>query len=286
MEIQWYPGHMAKTLRIIKEHLKLVEIVLEMLDARIPLSSSNPELGKMIPPGKRLIAMNKADLADPEKTKVWIEHYRRLGLSSVSLNSIDERGIDGLLKEIRVMGDAQRQKWEARGRIQKTIRVMIVGIPNVGKSSLINRLSRKSSAKTGNKPGVTKSKQWIKVDKDIMLLDTPGILWPKFEDRETGINLAITGAIKEEIIDMEEIAVKMIEKILRIDEQRLTGLYGIEKTWEDATDLFKQIGIKRGCLLAGGRVDTLRAARIVLEDYRLGRMGRITLETPESIGSS
>lgn len=281
MEIQWYPGHMAKTLKIIKEHLKLAEIVVEMLDARIPQSSSNPELGKIIPPAKRLIAMNKADLADPQKTKAWIEHFRGRGFSGVSLNSIDERGIDGLIREIRVMGDVQRQKWEARGRIQKTIRVMIVGIPNVGKSSLINRLSKKGSAKTGNKPGVTKSKQWIKVDKDIMLLDTPGVLWPKFDDIETGMNLAITGAIKEEIIDTEQIALRLIEKTLLMDEQRLTGLYGIESPWKDAADLFGQIGIKRGCLLTGERVDLLRTARIVLEDYRSGRMGRITLEMPE-----
>jgi ribosome biogenesis GTPase A len=282
MEIQWFPGHMAKTRRLIEENLKLVELVLELLDARIPYSSSNPELKRLIPAGKRLIVLNKADLANPAVTSLWKEYFSKDGIPSVCINAVSGEGIEDLLKEVELLGNKIKEKWQKRGRVQKPIRIMIVGIPNVGKSSLINRLAKRSSAKTGDKPGVTRSKQWIKVDKDIILLDTPGILWPKFEDKNIGINLAITGAIKEEILNKEELAANLIEKIVSIDGNIIKEIYGMEHLQEEAYEIVKQIGIKRGCLMSGERVDTLRTSGIILDDFRSGKMGRISLETPES----
>ncbi len=282
MRIQWFPGHMAKTLKQIKENLRLVDFVIEVLDARIPRSSSNPELEKLIPAEKRIIALNKSDLADSKTTNLWIEYYKGKSISGLAVDSLRGNGVKELLAEISALGIGVMEKWKRRGRIKKQIRVMIVGIPNVGKSSLINRITRKGTARTGDKPGVTRGKQWIKVTDRIDLLDTPGILWPKFRDEEVGINLAITGAIKEEIIDREALAIKLIDRLMVIDPFIIGNYYGIENMDDTSYGILEQVGSVRGCLLKGGKVDTLRALGILLDDYRTGKLGKISLESPES----
>jgi len=282
VRIQWFPGHMAKTLKQIKENLRLVDFVIEVLDARIPRSSSNPELEKLIPAEKRIIALNKSDLADSKTTNLWIEYYKGKSISGLAVDSLRGNGVKELLAEISALGIGVMEKWKRRGRIKKQIRVMIVGIPNVGKSSLINRITRKGTARTGDKPGVTRGKQWIKVTDRIDLLDTPGILWPKFRDEEVGINLAITGAIKEEIIDREALAIKLIDRLMVIDPFIIGNYYGIENMDDTSYGILEQVGSVRGCLLKGGKVDTLRALGILLDDYRTGKLGKISLESPES----
>jgi ribosome biogenesis GTPase A len=273
---------MAKTLKQIKENLRLVDFVIEVLDARIPRSSSNPELEKLIPAEKRIIALNKSDLADSKTTNLWIEYYKGKSISGLAVDSLRGNGVKELLAEISALGIGVMEKWKRRGRIKKQIRVMIVGIPNVGKSSLINRITRKGTARTGDKPGVTRGKQWIKVTDRIDLLDTPGILWPKFRDEEVGINLAITGAIKEEIIDREALAIKLIDRLMVIDPFIIGNYYGIENMDDTSYGILEQVGSVRGCLLKGGKVDTLRALGILLDDYRTGKLGKISLESPES----
>lgn len=280
MQIQWFPGHMAKTKRLIKENIKLVDLVLELLDARIPQSSSNPDLKEITGNKEKIIVLNKADLADPQISRQWKDYYEGRGIRTVGINAIKGEGVDRLLNEVRTIGSKIKSKWAKRGRKQKPIRIIIVGIPNVGKSSLINRISRRSSARIGEKPGVTRGKQWIRVDRETMLLDTPGVLWPKFEDQTVGLNLAFVGSIKEEILDKEEVAVKLIERLMDIDDYILRNRYGFEETEKDAFQILKQIGLKRGCLMKEHRLDTLRAASIFLDDFRSGKLGRISLERP------
>ncbi len=282
MKVQWYPGHMTKTIKEIKENLKLVDFVIELLDARIPYSSSNPEIKKLVPDAKRVIALNKSDLADASITRQWLKYFSGKSIKGLAIDSVRGYGIKELLDVISDMGASVRDKWQQRGRKNKTIRVMIVGIPNVGKSSLINRIAKRTSARTGDRPGVTRGKQWIKVTDSIDLLDTPGILWPKFQDPEVGLNLAITGAIKEEIIDREELAVKLIEKLGKIGPGIIEKGYGITEAYDTSFETLERIGSIRGCLMKGGKVDTLRASRILMDDYRAGKLGRISLELPES----
>jgi len=280
VEIQWFPGHMAKTRRLIQENLKLVDLVLELLDARIPQSSSNPELKNLIGNREKIIVLNKADLADPRTTQLWKKYFQDMGFSAVEVDAVKGKGIKQLLDQVRVSGGKIKFRWEKRGRKQKNTRIMIVGIPNVGKSSLINRISRSSSARTGEKPGVTRGKQWIRVDREIMLLDTPGILWPKLENEKIGVNLASVGAIKEQILDKEELAAKFIETLMDIDDNILKNRYGLKNTEQDVYKVLSQIGLKRGCLMGGNKIDTLRAAGILFDDFRSGRLGRISLEKP------
>jgi ribosome biogenesis GTPase A len=280
VKIQWFPGHMTRTIREIKENLRLVDFVLELLDARIPISSSNPELARIIPDNKRIIVLNKSDLADPRATSRWIEYYAQKGIPAFDIDSINGNGIRELLGEISARGEEVRQKWQQRGRKNKPIRVMIAGIPNVGKSSLINRITRRASAKTGDKPGVTRGRQWIKLTDRVDLLDTPGVLWPKFEDETVGINLAITGAIKEEIINTEELALKLIERLAKTNNAPLKTGYGISELEDTPYGVLEQIGGIRGFLKKGGRIDTLRTSGALLEDFRSGKLGRISLELP------
>ena len=281
MNMQWFPGHMTRTIKEIKENLALVDFVIELLDARIPYSSGNPELARILPDEKRITVLNKSDLAHPGATGRWIEYFKSKSIPALAVDSLSGSGIRELMLEIAERGQEIREKWRKKGRMNKRIRVMIAGIPNVGKSSLINRLAGRASARTGDKPGVTRGRQWVKVAEGIDLLDTPGVLWPKFDEERVGVNLAITGAIKEEIVDREELALTLIERLIQLDREILKQGYGIVQLEEIPYRVLEQVGSVRGCIIKGGRIDTLRASVILLEDFRSGRLGRITLELPE-----
>ena len=281
MNIQWFPGHMTKTIKEIKENLALADFVIELLDARIPYSSGNPELARILPDKKRITVLNKSDLAHPEATARWIEHFKNRSITALAIDSLSGSGVRELMLKITERGEMVREKWQKRGRKNKRIRVMIAGIPNVGKSSLINRIAGKASARTGDKPGVTRGRQWVKVAEGIDLLDTPGVLWPKFDEERVGVNLAITGAIREEIVDREELALKLIERLFQLGRDVLMRGYGIVQLEETPYRVLEQVGIARGCIIKGGKIDTLRTSVILLEDFRSGRLGRITLELPE-----
>lgn len=281
MNIQWFPGHMTKTIKEIKENLALADFVIELLDARIPYSSGNPELARILPDKKRITVLNKSDLAHPEATARWIVYFKNRSITALAIDSLSGSGVRELMLKITERGEMVREKWQKRGRKNKRIRVMIAGIPNVGKSSLINRIAGKASARTGDKPGVTRGRQWVKVAEGIDLLDTPGVLWPKFDEERVGVNLAITGAIKEEVLDREELALKLIERLFQLDPELLKRGYGIVQLEETPYRVLEQVGSARGCMVRGGRIDTLRTSIILLEDFRSGRLGRITLELPE-----
>jgi len=274
-EIQWFPGHMAKAKRLVQENLKLVDVVIELLDARIPISSRNPMIDEILGKKLRLIVLNKSDLADPIITDKWVRFFKNKNIECIDVDSVRGDGaskISSIVKGL-VYND------QIKMRTFRSIRCMIVGIPNIGKSSLINRLAKRRSTKTADKPGVTKGKQWIKVG-DMMLLDTPGILWPKFEDPEVGMKLAVTGAIKEQVFDIEQVALYLIN-ILRVNSpNKLFERYKLDELIEDGWQLLKEIGRKRGLLVSGGEVDTYKAAVFVLKEYRLGKLSAISLEEP------
>lgn len=282
MNIQWYPGHMTKTKKIIIENLKIIDIVIELVDARAPLSSKNPDIDVFAPNKPKIILLNKADLADKNITRQWKDWYEDQGAHVVEVNSVSGAGVN---KVIQVSRDIMKDKIEAdrkRGRINRPIRAMIVGIPNVGKSTFINKLSGKSSAKTGDRPGVTKGKQWIKIRKGFELLDTPGILWPKFEDKNVALDLAFIGSIKDDILDIVTLSYKLIERLEIIESDALTNRYKIQIEDKDTPDIiFDKIGRKRGFIIAGGEVDQLRTAQILLDEFRAGLLGKITIERPK-----
>ncbi len=267
-EINWYPGHMKKTGELIKENLKLVDAVIEVTDARIPVSGRNPMLNEMLGEKPRIIALNKADLADPEENVKWRDRFAEQGIKAVLMNANRGEGTDRLLS---VMGRIK----PARDR--KT-RFMIVGVPNSGKSSLINRLTGSRSARVGDKPGVTRGKQWLTLAGGVMLLDTPGILWPKLEDPREGLHLAFCGSIKEEILDVQDLALELIRTLGREYPRALAARYGLEELCGDALTDMENIAAKRGFLLPGKRIDYERTGRTVLDEFRSGKMGRITLE--------
>ncbi len=278
--INWYPGHMAKTKKQIQEDIKLVDIIVEILDARIPKASQNPDISKLIEGKKHIVVLNKSDLAEENENKRWQSFFNSNGVPCIVANSNSGIGSkETIIKVQEIMAD-DLLKQEQKGRVQKNIRLMIVGIPNVGKSSFINRLARKNSATVGNKPGVTKQKQWIRIEHNIELLDTPGILWPKFESQEVALNLAFTGTIKDEIMDEYEIAYYLISFLYNNYQQRLKDRYGLdnEDLDKDIIGLLELIGKKRGAIMSGGRIDETKTARIILDDFRSGRLGRITLE--------
>lgn len=282
MQFQWYPGHMTKAKRQMQEDIKLIDLVIELVDARIPLSSRNPDIDELGKNKARLILMNKSDLADEEAGKLWSAYFQKKGYYVVSL---DSRNRNGMKQVTAVVMEACKEKIERdrkRGIMNRPVRAMVVGIPNVGKSTFINSYAGKACAKTGNKPGVTKGKQWIRLNKNIELLDTPGILWPKFEDQLVGLKLAVVGSIKDELLQSEELAMWLIAYLRKEYAGLLTERYQIE---EDGTDLeiLERIAQSRGCRLKGNLPDYPKTAALIVEDFRSGRLGRITLERPEGV---
>lgn len=285
MNIQWYPGHMTKAKRMMEENIKLVDVVVEMIDARVPLSSRNPELIKIAGSKPRIIVLNKIDLADDEMTRRWSKRLKEEGAAVVTVNARDGKGMNKVMTAAKEVCKEKIERNRARGIINKPIRAMIVGIPNVGKSTFINKLIGKASAKTGNKPGVTKGKQWLKVKKDFELLDTPGLLWPKFEDQKVGIALALIGSIKEDLLDTRELAFNMIELMRTYYKGQFLNKYSIE-TIEDKSlmDILEEITVKRNILKSGSIPDTDRMAIILLDEFRNGKYGKITLDIIDEQG--
>lgn len=280
MNFQWYPGHMTKAKRMMQENIKLIDLVIELVDARIPMSSRNPDIDDLGKNKARLILLNKSDLADERSSDAWTEYFKDKGYSVVKVNSRKGGGIKSIQGVIQ---EACREKIERdrkRGILNRPVRAMVVGIPNVGKSTFINALAGKACAKTGNKPGVTKGKQWIRLNKQVELLDTPGILWPKFEDQTVGLRLAFIGSIKDEIMNLEELAAELIGFLKRKYQGVLTAKYGIEET-EDNYQCLAAVAESRHCLVRGNELDTQKAAGILLDDFRNGKLGRITLEFSE-----
>lgn len=280
MTINWFPGHMTKTRRQITDDLKLVDIVYELVDARLPLSSRNPEIDKILNQKPRIVVMNKADLADNEANALWIDYFKEQGIKAVLVSCPKNIGLDLLEKEAKNILSEKLEARKARGITGGGIKVMIVGIPNVGKSTLINKLSGKASTKTGDRPGVTKSKQWISAKNGFQLLDTPGILWPKFEDENVGLKLAFSGAIRDEIMDVEELSVHLISFLTEKYPEALTKRYNLSDFDKHPYDVLEDLGRKRGCVVSGGGVDTVRASNILLDEFRASKLGNITLEFP------
>lgn len=277
--INWFPGHMAKARKLIQENLKLVDVVIELLDARIPYSSSNPLLKELIGDKPRLIALNKADLADQAMTKAWIDHFKSQGIPVVAIDSMTGKGLKVLLKQVEDLASDKVNRLVDKGVNARAARVMILGIPNVGKSSLINRLAGAAIAKTADKPGVTRTKQWIKIGKNLDLLDTPGVLWPKFEDMEVGLKLAFTGAINDEVYDMEQVMQVFLHTLRTTYAERLAERYKLSGDLpEDVDQLLEMIGRKRGFLLKGGIIDLEKTRRILLNEFRAGKLGLVTLD--------
>lgn len=281
MAIQWFPGHMAKAKREVTEKLKLVDIVFELVDARIPYSSRNPMIDEIIQHKPRLVLLNKADMADKELTGEWINLFAENGVKALAINAQSGTGLREITQAAHGLLAAKFERLKAKGVRPRAIRAMIVGIPNSGKSTLINRLAKKNIAKTGNTPGVTKAQQWIKVGKELELLDTPGILWPKFEDQEVGMKLAITGAIKDTLLNLQDLAVYSLKFLASMYPDRLKERYQLENIPTDIVELFDQIGRLRGCLTGGGLVDYDKVAELVVRDIRSEKFGRITFERPE-----
>ncbi|WP_035172559.1 ribosome biogenesis GTPase YlqF [Caldanaerobius polysaccharolyticus] len=281
--IQWYPGHMAKTKKLIIENLKLVDVVLHIIDARVPRSSYNPLIEKLSGNKPQIVVMNKADLADDAASEIWIEYYRGKGIKAVKTNARNRKGIKDVLKAAKELTESKREKMARMGYVNVPIKFMIVGIPNVGKSAVINAMAGSAKAKVGNKPGITRGKQWIRIGGEFEYLDTPGILWPKFEDEMTGYMLAFVGSIKDEVLDFEEIALKLIGILSHRYPQALLESYQLNCLSEDPYANLLSIGEKRGCRVKGGEIDALKAARIVIDDFRNGRLGNITLELPEGV---
>ena len=286
--INWYPGHMAKTKRQIIEDLKLIDIVIEILDARIPISSQNPDINKLIQNKKRIIVLNKSDLSDKKQNEKWITYFKQKGYQAILVDSNSGKGIKECLSAIKKLYESDT--YIEKGRIGKSIRVMILGIPNVGKSSFINRISKKTSAQVGNKPGVTRQKQWIKIEDNIELMDTPGVLWPKFESEEVALNLAYTGTIKDDILQSIEIGFQLLKFLIKncrnnviirykLDDKKIEEIMKSEKEENDVIlEILHEIGKKRGALISGGEIDEEKTANIILDDFRSGKLGEITLE--------
>ena len=280
MHFQWYPGHMTKAKRMMQENIKLIDLVIELVDARVPISSRNPDIDELGKNKARLILLNKSDLAEDKWNDAWSEYFREKGFSVVKVNSKKGGGIKSINGVIQEACKEKIERDRKRGILNRPVRAMVVGIPNVGKSTFINALAGKACAKTGNKPGVTKGKQWIRLNKNVELLDTPGILWPKFEDQTVGLHLAFIGSIKDEILNTEELAAELIRLLEPYYPGILQEKYGIEET-EDPYKCLAQIAESRHCLLRGNELDTEKAAILLMDDFRNGRLGRLTLERAE-----
>ena len=282
MNINWYPGHMKKTREAIQKNLPLVDVVFELLDARIPYSSQNPVIDSIVKDKPRIIILNKSDLANDKSNSLWQNHYRDSDVPSILFNSLSGKGVENILKLASEVLKDKRKSYEDRGVINRPIRAMILGIPNVGKSTLINTLSGRKGTRTGNKPGITKVNQWIKIKGSLELLDTPGILWPKFEEEVVGLNLAFTGAIKDEILDTETLALKLIEVLMNIAPESLMKRYNIELQNATPLEIMESIANRRGCILKRGEFDYTKTSNIVLDEFRKGVIANITLELPKS----
>lgn len=278
MTIQWFPGHMAKARRKVSENLKLVDIIFELVDARLPLSSRNPMIDEVIRQKPRLLILNKQDMADDNETRRWIAYFEGRGQKAVAINSFEGKGLQSVTKAAQEILAEKWARMKSRGMKPRAIRAMIVGIPNVGKSTLINRLAKKNLAKTGNMPGVTKAQQWIKVGKEIELLDTPGILWPKFEDQEIGYKLALTGAIKDAIMNMEDLAVYGLNFLSVHYPKRMEERYGITSVDEELVVTFNHIGKRRNVLGQGGEIDYDQVALLIVRDIRGQNLGQLTFD--------
>lgn len=280
MTIQWFPGHMAKARRQVTEKLNLIDVVIELLDARLPLSSRNPMIDEIVGDKPRLILLNKADMADEKVTDEWTAYFRDLGIRTLPIDALSGKGVNKLPELCRELAADMLNKRAERGMQARAIRIMILGIPNVGKSSLINRLSKRSVAQTGDRPAVTKAQQWVKVGDTLELLDTPGILWPKFEDQMVGLRLAASGAIKDELIDFTEVALFVISYMMHYYPQRLLERYKLQELPEDKVAMLEEIGRKRGCIISRGEIDYDKAAELFLRELRSGKLGRVSVERP------
>ena len=280
MNIQWYPGHMTKARRMMQENIKLVDLVIELVDARVPLSSRNPDIDDLGRNKARLLLLNKSDLADEAANEAWSAYFRAKGFQVVKLNSRSGAGFKSVNAAVQEACKEKIERDRRRGILNRPVRAMVAGIPNVGKSTFINSFAGKACTKTGNKPGVTKGAQWVRLNKQVELLDTPGILWPKFEDQEVGIKLAMIGSIKEEILNIEELALELLKLLKSRYSCTINERYGADESLGEV-ELLGEIAKRRGCLMKGGEPDLTKAAAILLEDFRSGKLGKITLELPE-----
>ncbi|PRR84183.1 ribosome biogenesis GTPase YlqF [Clostridium vincentii] len=281
MAINWFPGHMKKTQREIKENLKLVDAIIEVRDARIPSSSANPDIEKLVEDKPRIILLNKSDLTEKKVTTEWIKSLSLSNVKVLEVNCLTGVGLNAIKPALLELLKEKHDRLRKKGLVNITTRAMVVGIPNCGKSTFINKMARKSIAKTGDRPGVTKSKQWIKTSMGIELLDTPGVLWPRFEDEETALNLAFTGGIKDEVMDIEELAYKLVVRLQTFYPEKLIERYKLDEVFENPMDILDAIAIKRGCIMRGKEIDYTRIAVLLLDEFRGGKIGNITLERPK-----
>ena len=278
MNYQWYPGHMTKAIRSMQEDIKLIDLVIEIVDARIPVSSRNPDIDKLAQGKGRLILLNKSDLADNKANKEWLEYYKSQNIQALLIDSRKSTGLKDIQKAVNEACSAKIERDRKRGIKNRPLRAMVCGIPNVGKSTFINAISKKAATKTGNKPGVTKGKQWIRLNQTLELLDTPGILWPKFEDNTVGMHIAMIGSINDEILHVDELAADIIDFMKNNYGGRLAERYGVEEV-SDNFAILEAIGKARGCLIKGGEIDYTKASNIVIDEFRSGKFGNITIET-------
>jgi ribosome biogenesis GTPase A len=277
MDYQWFPGHMTKAMRQMKEDIKLIDLIIELLDARIPVSSRNPEIDTLGQNKARLVLLNKADLADEEQNNKWINYFKNKGIVALKINSKNKQGIKEINSAVNIACKDKIERNKKRGIINRPIRAMVVGIPNVGKSTFINAYAGRNVAKTGNKPGVTKGKQWIRLNKNLELLDTPGVLWPKFEDQTIGLHLAFIGSMNDNILDVTEVAFQLIKILNKLYPDVIKNRYNLDEE-DDPLNVMYQIAEKRGCKLKGNKPDIEKVSNIVLDDFRSGKLGRITID--------
>lgn len=279
--IQWFPGHMTKTKRKIEQDIKLVDVVAEIIDARVPISSRNPELDKIIKSKPRIILLNKCDMADPEQTTKWIKYYKSKGIIAIAVDCKTGKGLSLFLPSVNLILKDKIDIWKSKGMVRRNIKIMVIGIPNVGKSSFINKMSKGTKAKVEDRPGVTRGNQWFSIGKGYELLDTPGVLWPKFDDPSVGEKLAFTGAIKDQVVDIEQLAAKVLELLRDGYSEKIIERYKLkEKSILNLTgyELLELIGRSRGMLISGGEIDIERASVMILDEFRAGKLGKITLE--------
>lgn len=284
MLINWYPGHMAKAKRLIQENLKVIDVVIELIDARIPISSTNPMIGQLIGQKPSVLVLNKADLADPEKVAQWVSYYKAQGRHVVALDSKGGKGVKQLVTIVRQLAAPKLDHWKKRGLKTRSVRTIILGIPNVGKSTLINKLSKSGAAKTADRPGETKGKQWVRIADQLELLDTPGVLWPKLENQLSAYRLAATGAISDTVFDMEEVVTKLVAELSEHYAEIFKARYKLDAIPETPQETIEEIGRRRGCIVSGNTVDLEKTYKLILKEYREGRIGTISLDSVEEVG--